>query len=62
MLQSLKRILLEPGQLENGIAALKKSQNKKTPRLEKEIKLATVEVKKIHQKIKNLVDRVAELP
>jgi site-specific DNA recombinase len=62
MLQSLKRVLLEPGQLEKGIAAFKKSQNKETPRLEKEIKLATTEVKQIHQKIKNLVDRVAELP
>jgi len=62
VLLSLKRILFEPGQLEKGIAAYKKSQNKEAPRLEREIKLATNEARAIHQKIKNLVDRIAELP
>lgn len=62
VLQSLKRILLEPNQLEKGIASYRKSQNKEAPRLEREISLATKDVKAIHQKVKNLVDRVAELP
>ena len=62
VLQSLKRILLEPGQLEKGIANYRKSQNKESPRLAREIKLATSDVKAVHQKIKNLVDRIAELP
>lgn len=62
VLQSLKRILLEPGQIEKGIAAFKKSQNREAPRIEKDIRQATLEVKAIHQKIKNLVDRVSELP
>ncbi len=62
VLQSLKRILLEPGQLEKGIASYRKSQNKEAPRLEREIKLTTNDVKAVHQKIKNLVDRIAELP
>ncbi len=62
MLKYLKQILLEPKQLEKGLAAYKKSQNKEAPRLEKEIKLATNEVKVIHQKVKNLVDRISELP
>jgi predicted nucleic acid-binding Zn-ribbon protein len=62
VLQSLKRIFPEPKQLEKGIANYRKSQNKEAPRLEQEISIATNEVKAIHQKIKNLVDRVAELP
>lgn len=59
---SLKRILAEPGRIEKAIAAYKKSQNTDTPRIEREIKRASDETKSNQRKIKNLIDRIAELP